>query len=181
MSIYTRNARRLIEDFTSGNDPYNLSRAGSAALAANILMEAWSPERQQSIEAKALRHGIELADHLVIGDYDLCLWYTDKVQGEGPIHLVSINNADYDPNDPEAQEAKTPATGGELPLDAIKRKVVEWVKKHGRVVVGSYVPDRNKLYLWKFKRMLPGYTFEPFWGDYKYGFYLSGPATQGDK
>ena len=173
MSIHTRYARQVIERLTGGNDPFNLERLTARNIAASILMEAWTPERRASIEAEALKNSTDMVDHLVIGDYDLTLWYTSKIEGEPPCYLVSINNADHSPLDVAAQTTKQTGSAGQLPVAAIRAKLAEWADKYGTLVIGSAVPERNKMYLKLVKRLMPGYHFCPFFNSYRYGFKLS--------
>ena len=175
MSIHTRHARQVIERLIRGDDPFNLERLAARNFAASIIMEAWTPERRASIEAEALKNSMAMVDHLVIGDYDLALWYTSKIEGEPPCYLVSINNADHSPLDVVAQTTKQTGSAGQLPVAAIRTKLTEWVAKYGTVVVGSTVPERNPMYAKMVRRLMPGYRMGAFVGSYVYGFKLSEP------
>jgi hypothetical protein len=166
-------ARKLIEAAVSGRDGFGIHRLSAAAIPKWIISEAWSPERKKQIRDQATTEGFHLVDHLVIGDYDLALWHTTKLDGYQHAYMVSINNAEHDPNDEETQ--KTPfKTSTRLPMRAIKSKLVEWVRDYGTLIVGSVLAERNQLYLAMVRKMLPGYKIEPYYGgNFAYGFKIT--------
>lgn len=172
----TQRARQIVEQLIAGQDPFNLMKAFGAEIPVLILAEAWTLERRKEIEAEAQAQsmGYRMVDSLVVGDYDLVLWHTEKLQNNPNAYVVSINNAQHNPLSKEAQETKQADTAQPPPLTAIKAKVAQWVEQHDSVIVGSIVPDRNEIYLRMLKRIFPSYGFQPFHAnDFKYGFRLS--------
>lgn len=179
MSIYTRRARQIVEEAISGPDPFNISKAAAAEFPVIILAESWSPDKRKEIISRAQESGYGMVDHLIVGDYDLVLWHTDKIQNNPNAYVVSINNAEHDPLSAEAQKTKQVDTTQSLPRDTIKEKVAAWVDKYGSVIIGSVMTERNFRYLKMFKRMFPGYTFLPYYkNDLKFGFRLSKPVSE---
>ncbi len=174
MSAYTRRARQIIELVVTDQDPFNVMKMLAADMPVCILAEAWSPEARNKVIAQADGMGYTLQDHLIIGDYDLALWYTNRIPGNPDAYVVSINNAEHNPLSKEAQQTDYVNTARQPPLVAIKRKVSSWIEQHGGVIIGSVMTDRNQLYLKMFRRLFPGYRFAPFHGEsFKYGFRLS--------
>jgi hypothetical protein len=175
MSAYTRRHRQIIEQLIADQDPFNVIKASAAEIPAIILSEAWSPERRKEIFAKAMELGYDPIDHLVVGDYDLTLWHTDKLKENPDAYLVAINNAEHDPFEAAIQQTDYPETAHVMPpIKAIRAKLAEWVGKYGSVIVGSTMSERNEQYLRLCRRILPGYSFVPFFqGNFAHGFRLS--------
>jgi hypothetical protein len=136
--------------------------------------EAWSNSEKEKVLANAKSMDYRLVDHCIEGDYDLVLWHTDKVGDAINAYVASINNAGHDPLSDRDQLVKYTDTAGKLPMAKIVVKLTEWVGKHGSIIVGSIIPERNSAYLQLLKKKMPGFKFAP-WneGDYRYGFSIS--------
>lgn len=170
--------RRLVEMLIYDVDPLGGSRYALSQFAARIF-EAWAPEKKREIVRDAADQGNELVDHLVVGDYDLCLWKSPVVGDEKQAYLVSINNAQHDPLSPEAQQGSY-KTGSTFPMMMIKEIVTRWARRYGALIIGSYIEERNSLYLKMFKRVFPTWTIKPYYGgDLRYGFKISRPEDTG--
>ena len=154
-------------------DPFGMHSAALHQIP-RALIEAWSPDKKREVVQQAARNSTDLVDHLVVGDYDLTLWHTRKMQGYDHAYLVSINNAQHNPLTAADQLGDFRATASRLPLRAIKDKLVDWVDSYGPVFIGSYIPSRNALYKKLVKKLLPSYTISQIHpGDnYEHGFRL---------
>jgi len=173
--------RELIELLIADNDPFGyVVKSYACAIPVKLVTEAWSPEKKAEIMADTGNRGYRMIDHLVMDDYDLVLWFLTKVDSAvNEPYVVSINNAQHDPTQPDEQAAHFSADSGNLPIKAIKEKLMEWIAKYGSLAVCSYVPERNVLYYRMAKRQLPNYQFSPFYGNtYNYGFRLSAPKVE---
>lgn len=145
----------------------------AAQVPWKLLAEAWTPERKKQIEVIAATRGSKLVDHFVVGDYDLALWHVEETD-EGPVYVVSINNAQFNPVDPNEQQQKHPESAGTPPLRKIAEKLKAWVQKYGSVIVGSVVPERNDQYRRILQKLMPEFTISPYHqDDFRYGFRLS--------
>lgn len=163
--------RMLVDMLIGGDDPLCMARYLLSQHAAAII-EAWSPEEKRVIVGQAARSGMRIIDHAIIGDYDLVLWLSPELAGCPHDYLVSINNAGNNPLDAATQQTKF--KGKHTPLAELKNQIDIWLDLYGSLVIGSYVPKRNILYLKLFKRLFPGRVVSSYYtGDYKYGFRIS--------
>jgi hypothetical protein len=177
--LTTRYARWVVKQTVGNHDGLGRYRVASAMIPARIIAEAWSPERKAAITDTQRLLGNHLVDHLVVGDYDLCLWHTKEIEEHPHLYTVSINNAEHDPNDPTTQTQRVNVRGGyRSPRREIVNKLMTWVGDYGTLVVGSVLPERNATYLKILQRWLPGYRFSPWYhGDPRYGFKIEAPIV----
>ena len=182
-NISSVRARELVEQVILNQDPFGTHIAALQQIP-RALVEAWTPDRKSEIVQKAARNGLDLVDHAVAGDYDLTLWHTRAMEGYEHAYMVSINNAQHDPLEATTQQGKFAATANRLPLRTIKNKLEDWVESYGPILVGSYIPDRNPLYLRLVRHLLADYQFQEIYpgDDFTHGFRLDlPPTTQGEK
>ena len=161
-------ARWLVERMLTGEDPFNVVFWAAGAIPVFIVTEAWTQERKAEIRQYGQQMGYMLVEHAVIGDYDLTLWHTEKI--EYPGYVVGINSGQHNPLEREAQVTKQTA-GGHISLRMVQRTVAGWLHDYGPLVIGSVVPERNESYLLMLKKLFPEAKFEPFYaGDFRDGF-----------
>ena len=162
-------ARMLVDQLVGNEDPFGLARYCLSQFAAS-LVEAWTPEEERKAVGDAAKHGMTMVDHAVIGNYDLVLWKSPPGVMVG--YAVSINNSGHSPADKDTQLSKF--HGEVAPLTQLRAKINEWIDLHGTLVVGSYVPKRNALYLKLIRRMFPERKIASYYSDdFSHGFSIS--------
>lgn len=168
----TMHARHLVDLLVEGLDSPPLG--ASANRIPILITEAWGPDKEAEVIARAKEMGYAMVDHCVSGDYDLVLWHSAKLGDVVNAYVVSINNADHNPLSDVDQVTKYHDTVGRVPMAEIVAKLKSWVEKYGRVVVGSHVKERNDVYRQILRKRLPEFSFSPWYnGDYNYGFQVA--------
>jgi hypothetical protein len=171
-------ARKLIECLVTEPDPFGVNKYLAAQIPTWIVTEAWTPARREEIRKRASGLGYTEVDSIIIGDYDLVLWHSNNAVEEKlpSAYFVSINNAQHDPIDFETQQKKQIRAQDRLPVIEIRRKLIEWLSRYDKVIVGSVMRRRNAKYSRMVRHLLPEYRIEPFYGNsFDYGFLLSKP------
>lgn len=169
-------ALRLVERILFDQDPFNVMKTIGSEIPAQIISEAWTAARKKEVIANASKIGYSLIDHVVLGDFDITLWKVGEEQAQSKDFppVVAINNSQYDPSDPNVQDSDNLLVSLAIPRRDVTIRLKQWIEKHGSLIVGSVVPSRNPRYLTLFKKLLPGYKIEPYYGkDFKHGFKIS--------
>lgn len=155
-------------------DCFNIARITLTGQLQRIF-EAWLPDRKNEIVQKMRQRGFELTGHAQLGDYDLALWTTRRLDpdffGVEAANFVSLNVGQHDPTEQETQMTDTES--GKIPIKAVARKLSEWAQAHGKLAVSSYLPGRTARYYRIIPRLIPNCSVS--WirpGQPEFGFYV---------
>lgn len=100
--------------------------------------------------------GYQLLDTAHVGDYELKLWQGQAhIKGQ-PIKFNEVSlNAVGRRFDPESQKQKFPGSTHALGhRSELLRTVANWIRQHGDLYIGSYIPSKLRVYHRMFRRYL---------------------------
>jgi|ERR1051326_2874486 hypothetical protein len=139
-------------------DAFGVHRCRADEIVRHLL-EAWTSEKKAEIVARMKERHADLVEHDVAGDYDLTLWHYTR---EG-YYVVAINSGQEDPTTVSGQEAEPRAQ--RLPWKKMTSTLSRWVRRYGKLLVGSTDPEKTDQY----KKLLSRYFLLGIWSEHPQG------------